>query len=209
MCCRVNEWNNLDGSIERGYAGPSIFFQDGFVVDDTTRVLEYARLLASIRVNGIIINNVNANYTLLSLRNIEGLRRLADTFRPYGIQLGIALRFDAPEKYGGLDTNDPLEPRVSAWWSNITDQIYKQVPDMAGYLIKANSEGQPGPLTYNRTLADGANMFAKATKPYGGVVMFRAFVYEYAAPTYKTHLPCFEHRHSICICLSPDFPEIS
>jgi alpha-glucuronidase len=168
----------MDGSIERGYAGPSIFFRDGFVVDNVTRVVEYARLLASIRVNGIIVNNVNANATLLNARNIEGLGRLADSLRPFGIQLGISLKFDSPQTFGGLNSYDPLDPKVDAWWANVTNQIYKRVPDMAGYLVKANSEGQPGPLTYNRTLADGANMFAKAAKPYGGVVMFRAFVYD-------------------------------
>ncbi|KAF2866273.1 glycoside hydrolase superfamily [Massariosphaeria phaeospora] len=174
----VNEWDNLDGSIERGYAGPSIFFRDGYVVDNVTRVAEYARLLASIRINGIIINNVNANPELLNSRNIEGLGRLADVMRPYGVQLGISLNFASPQRFGGLDSFDPLDPKVDAWWANITDKIYSRVPDMAGYLVKANSEGQPGPLTYNRTLADGANMFARATKPHGGIVMFRAFVYD-------------------------------
>ncbi|KAF1846530.1 glycoside hydrolase family 67 protein [Cucurbitaria berberidis CBS 394.84] len=174
----TNEWNNLDGSIERGYAGPSIFFRDGFVLENVTRAAEYARLLASIRINGIIINNVNANATLLTARNIEGLARLADAIRPYGIQLGISLNFASPRDLGGLSSFDPLDPKVDAWWMNITTQIYAKVPDMIGYLVKANSEGQPGPLTYNRTLADGANMFARAVRPYGGVVMFRAFVYD-------------------------------
>lgn len=172
----ANQWDNLDGSIERGYAGPSIFFRNGFVVDNVTRVAEYARLLASVRINGIIVNNVNANAALLSAQNIEGLKRLADVMRPYGVQLGISLNFASPQAV--LGTFDPLDPRVDAWWANITDQIYAKVPDMAGYLVKANSEGQPGPLTYNRTLADGANMFARAAKPHGGIVMFRAFVYD-------------------------------
>ncbi|PSN61709.1 alpha-glucuronidase [Corynespora cassiicola Philippines] len=175
----VNEWDNLDGSIERGYAGPSIFFRGGFVVDNVTRVAEYARLLASIRINGIIVNNVNANATLLNSRNIEGLGRLADVMRPYGVRLGISLNFASPQTFGGLNSFDPLDPAVDAWWANITNRIYARVPDMAGYLVKANSEGQPGPLTYNRTLADGANMFARAAKPHGGIVMFRAFVYDH------------------------------
>jgi alpha-glucuronidase len=174
----TNEWNNMDGSIERGYAGPSIFFRDGFVVENLTRVDEYARILSSIRVNGIIVNNVNANATLLNARNIEGLGRLADVMRPYGIQLGISLNFASPKDFGGLQSFDPLDPEVDAWWANITNKIYATVPDMAGYLVKANSEGQPGPLTYNRTLVDGANMFARAVKPHGGLVMFRAFVYD-------------------------------
>jgi alpha-glucuronidase len=174
----TNEWNNMDGSIERGYAGPSIFFRDGFVIQNLTRVDEYARLLASIRINGVIVNNVNANATLLSARNIEGLGRIADVMRPYGIQIGISLNFASPRDFGGLDSFDPLNPEVDAWWANITNKIYDRVPDMAGYLVKANSEGQPGPLTYNRTLADGANMFARAAKPHGGLIMFRAFVYD-------------------------------
>jgi alpha-glucuronidase len=174
----TNEWDNLDGSIERGYAGPSIFFENGVVTENTTRVAQYARLLASIRINGMIVNNVNANATLLSVRNMEGLGRLADAMRPYGVQLGISLNFASPQTFGGLSTFDPLDPRVDAWWANITNQIYARVPDMAGYLVKANSEGQPGPLTYNRTLAEGANMFARAAKPHGGIIMFRAFVYD-------------------------------
>ena len=172
----TNEWDNMDGSIERGYGGASNFFRDGYVVDNVTRVAHYARLLASIGINGVIVNNVNANATLLSDRNIEGLGRLADAMRPYGVQLGISLNFASPN--ATLGTFDPLDPKVDAWWTNITNQIYTKVPDMAGYLVKANSEGQPGPLTYNRTLADGANMFARAAKPYGGVIMFRAFVYD-------------------------------
>jgi alpha-glucuronidase len=173
----VNQWDNMDGSIERGYGGPSIFFNNGGIVDDLTRVSEYARLLASIRVNGIIVNNVNANVSLLSSQNIQGLGRIADAFRPYGIQVGISLNFASPTAIGGLTTFDPLDSGVISFWTNITDQIYQRIPDFAGYLVKANSEGQPGPLTYNRTLADGANLFAKALSPYNGVVMFRAFVY--------------------------------
>lgn len=174
----INEWDNLDGTIERGYAGPSIFFDGGHVVENTTRVAEYARLLASVRINGIFVNNVNTNPALLSARNIEGLGRLADAMRPYGVQLGISMNFASPQTFGGLDTFDPLDAKVVSWWGNITEQIYNKIPDLAGYLIKANSEGQPGPLTYNRTLADGANLFARAVAPYNGVVMFRAFVYD-------------------------------
>ncbi|KAF2197693.1 alpha-glucuronidase [Delitschia confertaspora ATCC 74209] len=173
----VNEWDNLDGTIERGYAGPSIFFKNGVVVDDLTRVAEYARLLASIKINGIIINNVNAKAELLNSTNIEGLARIADVMRPFGVQVGISLNFASPQSFG-LKTFDPLDTSVISWWNNVTNQIYSRVPDMAGYLVKANSEGQPGPLTYNRTLADGANMFAKVAKPHGGIVMFRAFVYD-------------------------------
>ncbi|KAL5113330.1 hypothetical protein ACEQ8H_008809 [Pleosporales sp. CAS-2024a] len=174
----TNEWDNMDGSIERGYAGPSFFFSNGFVVANVTRAAQYARLLASIRINGIIINNVNANATLLNDRNIEGLGRLADAMRPYGVKLGISLNFASPQTLGGLDSFDPLDAKVEAWWANITDVIYKRVPDMAGYLVKANSEGQPGPLTYNRTLAQGASVFSRAVQRHGGIVMFRAFVYD-------------------------------
>ena len=173
----VNQWDNLDGSIERGYGGPSIFFENGVVVSNLTRAAEYARLLASIRVNAVVVNNVNANASLLTAQNIEGLGRIADVFRPYGVQLGVSLNFAAPMLVGGLNTFDPLDPSVIAYWTNVTDQIYESVPDMAGYLVKADSEGQPGPLTYNRTLSQGANLFATAIQPHGGIVMFRAFVY--------------------------------
>ncbi|KAH6658150.1 glycoside hydrolase superfamily [Truncatella angustata] len=179
----VNQWDNLmnggtHGSVERGYGGSSIFFWDGFVRDDLTRVAQYARILASIGINGIVVNNVNANATLLSDRNIDGLGRIADAFRPWGIQIGISLLFSSPRDLGGLTTFDPLDQGVINWWHDITDTIYTKVPNFAGYLIKASAEGQPGPLTYNRTLADGANLFAKAVKPHGGIVMFRAFVYD-------------------------------
>ena len=173
----VNQWDNLDGSIERGYGGPSIFFENGTVVEDLTRVKQYGRLLASVRVNAVVVNNVNANASLLSSENLKGLGRIADVFRSYGVKVGISLNFASPETFGGLDTYDPLDSSVIKWWSNITDQIYQNVPDMAGYLVKGDSEGQPGPQTYNRTLAQGANLFAKALQPHGGIVMFRAFVY--------------------------------
>ncbi|KAH8798608.1 alpha-glucuronidase [Xylogone sp. PMI_703] len=176
----INQWDNLDGTIERGYAGPSIFFKDGVVLDDLTRVAQYARLMASVQLNGIIVNNVNSHGDLLSTRNLKGLGRIADAMRPWGVRIGVALYFDTPRALGGLPTADPLDHRVIAWWNDITTRLYCQVPDMLGYLIKANSEGQPGPLTYGRTLADGANMFARALKPHGdGVVMYRAFVYNH------------------------------
>ncbi|EMC99278.1 glycoside hydrolase family 67 protein [Baudoinia panamericana UAMH 10762] len=177
----TNEWDNLDGSIERGFAGNSIFFANGVIVSNLTRAAEYARILASIRINAVVVNNVNANASLLTPDNIAGLGRIADAMRPYGVQVGISLFFASPtsavQGQANLTTFDPLDPGVVNWWTNVTNQIYAKVPDMAGYLVKANSEGQPGPLTYNRTLAEGANLFAKALQPYGGVVMFRAFVY--------------------------------
>ncbi|CZS99031.1 probable alpha-glucuronidase precursor [Rhynchosporium graminicola] len=176
----VNEWDNLDGSIERGYAGLSFFFRDGKVVQDLTRATQYARLLSSIRINGIVVNNVNSHCSLLNDENMSGLGRIADAMRPYGLRIGVALFFDSPKELGGLPTSDPLDPAVRQWWNDITTKLYKHVPDLLGYTIKANSEGQPGPLTYGRSLADGANMFARALKPHGdGLVMYRAFVYNH------------------------------
>ncbi|KAJ5350019.1 hypothetical protein N7541_007746 [Penicillium brevicompactum] len=175
----VNQWDNMDGSIERGYGGPSIFFKNGQIVQNLTRVAEYARLLASVKINAVVINNVNANATILSPTNLDGVARVADVFRPYGIQVGLSLNFASPQTFGGLSTFDPLDESVIQWWSNITAQVYKHVPDMAGYLVKADSEGQPGPQVYNRTLSDAANLFAKEVQPYGGIVMYRAFVYDH------------------------------
>ncbi|KAI1159745.1 glycoside hydrolase superfamily, partial [Nemania serpens] len=174
----VNQWDNLEGTIERGYAGLSIFFQNGTTIADTRRVAEYARLLASIRVNGIIVNNVNANAALLSDENMAGLGKIADAMRPWGVRVGISVNFASPQTFGGLPTFDPLDESVIAWWNDQTTKLYRHVPDLAGYTLKANSEGQPGPLTYNRTLAQGANLFAEALEPHGGILMFRAFVYD-------------------------------
>ncbi|KAK1780656.1 glycoside hydrolase superfamily [Copromyces sp. CBS 386.78] len=167
----MNQWDNMDGSIERGYAGPSIFFNNNAIPKNFNRVSQYARLLASIGINGIIVNNVNANANLLTDANIDGLGRIADAMRPYGVQVGISLNFASPQTFGGLSTFDPLDQSVISWWTDKTNRLYKRIPDMAGYLVKANSEGQPGPLTYNRTLADGANLFAKAVQPHGGIVI--------------------------------------
>ncbi|KAI1880077.1 hypothetical protein JX265_001698 [Neoarthrinium moseri] len=180
----ANQWDNLDGSIERGYAGPSIFFKNGAVVSDLTRVSQYARLLASVGINGLVVNNVNAalaaNIPLLNSANIAGLGRIADAMRPWGVRLALSLNFDAPRNNGGLATSDPFDSAVIKFWDDKTAELYRSIPDLAGFLVKANSEDQPGPLTYNRTLADGANLFAKALKPHGdGLVMFRAFVYDH------------------------------
>ncbi|KAF4553550.1 Alpha-glucuronidase A [Elsinoe fawcettii] len=180
----INQWDNLradvsvHGSVERGYGGPSIFFENGFVKQNLTRVAQYARLLSSIGINAVIVNNVNANETFLTDPLMDGLARIADTMRPYGIQIGISLYFASPLALRDLTTFDPLDPSVITWWENKTNALYSRIPDLAGYLVKANSEGQPGPLTYNRTLAEGANLFARALQPHGGVVMFRAFVYD-------------------------------
>jgi len=180
----VNQWDNIQeggthGSVERGYGGPSVFFWDGRVRPDLTRAAQYARLLASIGINAVVVNNVNANAALLSPENMDGLARIANAFRPYGIQMGFSLNFASPQVYGNLTTFDPLDKGVVAFWQNITDNLYARIPDLAGFLVKASSEGQPGPLTYNRTLADGANLFARALQKYGGICVFRAFVYDY------------------------------
>lgn len=180
----VNHWDNMQdggthGSVERGYGGDSIFFWDGVIRPDLTRAGQYARLLASIGINAAVVNNVNANASILTPENMDGLARIANVFRPYGIQLGLSLNFAAPQLLGGLDTFDPLDATVVSWWQGITDNLYKRIPDMAGYLVKANSEGQPGPMTYNRTLADGANLFARTLQKHGGIILFRAFVYDH------------------------------
>ncbi|KAI7128058.1 putative alpha-glucuronidase [Hortaea werneckii] len=140
----TNEWDNMDGSIERGFAGNSIFFADGGIVGNLTRAAEYARLLSSIRINAVVVNNVNANATLLSPENLDGLARIADVFRPYGVQVGISLYFSSPSGAvsgrANLTTFDPLDDTVISWWGNVTEDIYQRIPDFAGYLVKANSE---------------------------------------------------------------------
>ena len=173
----VNQWDNLNGTIERGYAGRSIFYDDGHVRADLTRAGEYARLLASIGINGCTVNNVNADPRLLTM--IPDVARIADAFRPWGVRLSLAVDIASPQKIGGLDTYDPGNPQVAAWWRDKVDEIYKAIPDFGGFVVKADSEGQPGPSRYGRTPADAANMLAAALKPHGGVVMYRAFVYNH------------------------------
>ena len=175
----VNQWDNLDGRIERGYGGPSIFFQDGKVRDDLTRAGEYARLLASVGINACTINNVNAAPQMLADDFIPQVRRIADAFRPWGVQLAMSVDLSSPKVMGGLDTFDPLDPRVAEWWRQKTEEIYKQIPDFAGFVVKADSEGRSGPSAYSRTHADAANVIARALKPHGGVVFYRAFVYNH------------------------------
>jgi alpha-glucuronidase len=180
----VNQWDNLNGHIERGYGGPSIFFEvgdgeDGNVRADLTRARQYARLLASIGINGCTINNVNADPRILDDAFIPQIKRIADVFRPWGVQLSLAVDLSSPKALGELDTFDPLDPRVAAWWKKKADEIFAQIPDFAGFLIKADSEGRSGPSTYHRTHADAANMIARALKPHGGVVFYRAFVYNH------------------------------
>lgn len=175
----TNEWDNLDGTIERGYAGRSIFFEGGNVVPDLQRASDYARLLASIGINGCTPNSVNADPRVITSDFLPQLARIADVFRPWGVQLSIAIDFSSPKTIGHLDTFDPLDPRVAAWWKEKTDEVYRAVPDLGGFLLKADSEGRVGPSTYGRTHADAANVIARALKPHGGVLIYRGFVYNH------------------------------
>jgi alpha-glucuronidase len=175
----VDEWDNADGSIERGYAGRSIFFDGGHVRDDLQPVHEYARLLASVGINGCNLNNVNNAAPFLPPEMLGGIKRIADTMRPYGVRVALSVDIASPEKIGGLKTYDPLDPAVIAWWKAKTDEIYTLIPDFAGFTVKADSEGQPGPASYGRTPADAANLLAHALAPHDGVVLYRAFVYNH------------------------------
>jgi alpha-glucuronidase len=175
----VNQWDNLDGRIERGYGGPSIFFAGGKVRSDLTRAGEYARLLASIGINGCTINNVNAAPGVLEDDFIAQTKRIADIFRPWGVQISMSVDLSSPKLIGGLDTFDPIDPGVAEWWRKKVDEIYRQIPDFGGFVVKADSEGRSGPSAYGRTHADAANVIARALKPVGGVVFYRAFVYNH------------------------------
>ncbi|MGB6432169.1 MAG: alpha-glucuronidase family glycosyl hydrolase [Candidatus Acidiferrales bacterium] len=175
----VNEWDNLNGTIEHGFGGRSIFFDNGAVQTDLTRVDEYARLLASVGINGCAVNNVNANPLVLHDDFLPQLARIADVFRRWGVQLAISVDVSSPKVVGGLDTFDPLDPKVAEFWRAKTDQIYKLIPDFGGFVVKADSEGRPGPSAYGRTPADAANVIARALKPHGGVLFYRAFVYDH------------------------------
>jgi alpha-glucuronidase len=175
----ADQWDNLDGRIERGYAGPSIFFENGKVRADLTRASEYARLLASIGINGCAINNVNANPRVLEDDFLPQLARVADVFRLWGVRLSISVDLSSPKVMGGLDTFDPADPRVAEWWKKKFNQLYALIPDFAGVVVKADSEGRLGPATYNRTPADAANVIARALAPHHGIVFYRAFVYNH------------------------------
>lgn len=173
----LNHWDNLDGTIERGYSGHSIWNWDELPDVVSPRYREYARANASVGINGVVLNNVNASSKILSADYLAKVAKIADVFRPYGIKVYLSANFAAPMQLGGLKTADPLVPEVAAWWKAKADEIYKLIPDFGGFLVKANSEGQPGPCDFDRTHAEGANMMARALKPHGGIVMWRAFVY--------------------------------
>lgn len=173
----LNHWDNLDGTIERGYAGRSLWKWVELPDSVSARYREYARANASVGINGTVLNNVNASPEILSADYLQKVRKLADVFRPYGIKVYLSVNFASPMKLGGLSTADPLDEEVARWWKEKVQEIYGLIPDFGGFLVKANSEGQPGPCDYGRTHAEGANMLAEALKPYGGIVMWRAFVY--------------------------------
>lgn len=173
----LNHWDNLDGTVERGYAGRSLWKWEELTDSVPARYREYARANASVGINGTVLNNVNASAEILSAGYLQKVRKLADVFRPYGIRVYLSVNFASPMKLGGLSTADPLNEEVARWWKEKVQEIYGLIPDFGGFLVKANSEGQPGPCDYGRTHAEGANMLAEALKPYGGIVMWRAFVY--------------------------------
>ncbi len=173
----LNHWDNLDGTIERGYAGRSLWWGNA-PAEPPTRLEDYARANASLGINGAVINNVNANPQVLTRAYLEKAAALARTLRPYGIHVYLSANAAAPRMLRELDTADPLDPGVAKWWRAKADEIYALIPDFGGFVVKANSEGQPGPQDYGRTHADGANVLADALAPHGGAVMWRAFVYD-------------------------------
>lgn len=178
----LDHWDNLDRSVERGYAGKSLWEWARLPDTLSPRYVDYARANASLGINGTVLTNVNASAKVLTPEYLAKVAALANVFRPYGIRVYLTARFSAPLEIGGLKTADPLDPGVRAWWKAKADEIYRYVPDFGGFLVKANSEGQPGPQDYERTHADGANMLADAVAPHGGVVMWRAFVYSSNVP---------------------------
>jgi alpha-glucuronidase len=175
----VNQWDNLDGSIERGYGGRSIFWEKGRAREDLSRVNDYGRMLASLGINGCAINNVNADPRILASDFIPEVARVAGALRPWGVRVALAVDFGSPKTVGGLDTFDPLDPRVAAWWKAKADELYSAIPDMGGLVLKADSEGRVGPSAYGRTHADAANVLARALRPHGGIIFYRGFVYDH------------------------------
>jgi alpha-glucuronidase len=176
----INQWDNISGEIERGYSGKSIFYKDNNIIKDLNRIRDYARLLSSIGINGLVINNVNVHK--LETKFITGeylpdIAAFADVFRRYGIKIFISINFAAPIEIGELETADPLDGKVKLWWKEIAKRTYTYIPDFGGFLVKADSEHRPGPFTYGRNHAEGANLLAEALKPFGGIVIWRCFVY--------------------------------
>ena len=179
----LDHWDNLDRTVERGYAGRSLWAWDSLPDHLSPRYVDYARADASLGINGVVLTNVNGDTRVLTAAWLAKVAALAGVFRPYGIRVYLTTRFSAPVEIGGLGTADPLDTAVQGWWRRKADEIYAAVPDFGGFLVKANSEGQPGPQEYGRNHADGANMMAEALAPHGGVVIWRAFVYSNAVPT--------------------------
>src|SRR5579863_4989393 len=175
----VNQWDNLDGTIERGYGGRSIFWDGLHARADLSRVADYGRMLASLGINACAINNVNANPRALATDFLPEIARIADAFRPWGVRVVLAIDFGSPKTVGGLDSFDPLDAGVAAWWKARTDDIYKAIPDFGGFVLKADSEGRVGPSTYGRSHADAANVVARALEPHGGLLLYRGFVYDH------------------------------
>ena len=173
----LNHWDNPNGTVERGFAGHSIF-----VNPTPERIQMYARANASVGINGTVLNNVNAKPEALSTASLEQTKAIADLLRPYGIRVYLSINFASPIKVGGLPTADPLDKKVVGWWKEKVNEIYRLIPDFGGFLVKANSEGEPGPQDFGRTHADGANMLAGVLKPHKGIVMWRAFVYAPQSP---------------------------
>ncbi len=176
----INQWDNMDGSIERGYAGQSIFYENNRIVSDLSRIKDYARLLSSTGINAISINNVNVHHhetLLITQPQLSEVAWVAGVFRKYGITTFLSINFASPIQIGGLSTADPLDEEVGMWWRNTAEEIYRAIPDFGGFLVKADSESRPGPFTYGRNHVDGANMLAEALRPYGGTVIWRCFVY--------------------------------
>jgi alpha-glucuronidase len=178
----LNHWDNLNGSIERGYAGQSLWNWNDLPDKIDRRYKDYARANASIGINSTVLNNVNANPAMLTPEYLRKVAVLANIFKPYGLKVFLSVKFSSPVNIGGLETADPLVPAVQEWWRKKVAEVYSIVPDFGGFLVKANSEGQPGPQNYGRTHADGANMLADALKLFGGIVMWRAFVYDNNVP---------------------------
>ena len=176
----INHWDNFDGSIERGYAGDSIYYDSNRFRGDMEIIRSYGRMLASTGINAVSINNVNVHKKetfFIKSESLKEIKKIADVFSEYGIGTFLAVNFAAPIMVGGLDTADPLAPEVAAWWEKAAADIYKEIPGFGGLIVKADSEGEPGPFTYNRTHEDGANMLARAVSPFGGIVIWRCFVY--------------------------------